>query len=46
MLGRYQMPPQIEKIVDSSVSAQKPLCLMHGFKPPHASFSDPRWLMR
>ena len=29
MFGRYQMAPQIEKIVDSSVCARKPLRLMH-----------------
>jgi len=27
MFGRYQMPPEIEKIVDSGVRAQKPLGL-------------------
>ncbi len=28
VFGRYQMSPQIEKIVDNSVRAQKPLGLM------------------
>ena len=28
------------------MGAQKSLCLMNGLESPHASLSDPRWLMR
>ena len=40
------MPPQIEQIVDGSVSAQKPLCLMNRLESPHTALSNSGWLMR
>lgn len=45
MLGRNQMPPQIEQIVNSSVRVQKALRLLSGPELSHAALSDPRWLV-
>ena len=45
MLGRNQMPPQIEQIVNSSVRVQKALRLLSGLELSHAALSDPRWLV-
>ena len=46
MIGRYEMPTQVEQVVYSGVGVQKPLRLIGGFEPPHATLSDPHWLMR
>jgi hypothetical protein len=40
------VPTQVEQVVHCCVGAQKPLCLISGFEPHHATFSDPHWLMR
>jgi hypothetical protein len=45
MIGRYQMPTQVEQVVYSGVGVKKPLRLMSGLESPHATLSDTRRLM-
>jgi hypothetical protein len=45
MLSTDQMPPQIEKIIDSSMSCYKSLRLPHRLEPPHPSLPYPRRLI-
>ncbi len=46
MLSTDQMPPQIEKIMDSSMGCYKSLRLPHRLEPPHPSLPYPRRLVR
>ena len=46
MIGRYQMPTQVEQVVFSRMGVENPLRLMSGFESPHATLFDPGWLMR
>ena len=46
MIGRYQMPTQVEQVVFSRMGVEKPLRLMSGFESPHATLSVPGWLMQ